>query len=316
MSKPMEISKYNLAFIMFFFAIIPCSLSNFTSKQYGEALSKSLLYFEAQCSGHLPYNQRVDWRYHSALRDGLEQGESTCKGVDLVGGYYDAGDNVKFGLPMLFTVTMLSWGAIEYRREFKEAGEYGHATGAIKWATDYFIKCHTHPNVLWTQVGDRTNDHYCWQRPEDMTTSRQAYKIDENNPGSEVAGEMAATMAAASIVFRRINPQYSNILLDHARQLFEFADKYKGKYDDSIKQVKRYYPSSSGYNDELLWAALWLYKATKDQKYLDYAISNAFFFGGVTWNVNEFSWDIKYAGVQVIASMLLKEVKDEKHKET
>ncbi|KAL4564621.1 hypothetical protein LXL04_028687 [Taraxacum kok-saghyz] len=28
--------------------------------------------------------------------------------VDLVGGYYDAGDNVKFGFPMAFTTTMLS----------------------------------------------------------------------------------------------------------------------------------------------------------------------------------------------------------------
>jgi hypothetical protein len=41
---------------------------------YGEALSKSLLYFEAQRSGRLPYNQRVRWRGHSGLTDGLEQG--------------------------------------------------------------------------------------------------------------------------------------------------------------------------------------------------------------------------------------------------
>uniref|UniRef100_A0A0D2ZTG6 cellulase n=1 Tax=Brassica oleracea var. oleracea TaxID=109376 RepID=A0A0D2ZTG6_BRAOL len=41
---------------------------------YGEALSKSLLYFEAQRSGRLPYNQRVTWRDHSGLTDGLEQG--------------------------------------------------------------------------------------------------------------------------------------------------------------------------------------------------------------------------------------------------
>jgi hypothetical protein len=43
---------------------------------YGDALSKSLLYFEAQRSGRLPYNQRVTWRDHSALIDGLEQGVS------------------------------------------------------------------------------------------------------------------------------------------------------------------------------------------------------------------------------------------------
>lgn len=41
---------------------------------YKDALSKSLLYFEAQRSGRLPYNQRVTWRSHSGLIDGLQQG--------------------------------------------------------------------------------------------------------------------------------------------------------------------------------------------------------------------------------------------------
>lgn len=72
--------------------------------------------------------------------------------VDLVGGYYDAGDHVKFGLPMAFTVTMLSWGAIEYRQQIADAGELEHTMEAIKWGTDYFIKAHTSPNVLWAEV--------------------------------------------------------------------------------------------------------------------------------------------------------------------
>lgn len=69
------------------------------------------------------------------------------------------------------------------------------------------------------QVGDGDTDHYCWQRPEDMTTSRRAYRIDANNPGSDLAGETAAAMAAASIAFRRSNPSYSNQLLSHAKQV-------------------------------------------------------------------------------------------------
>ena len=84
------------------------------------------------------------------------------QGVDLVGGYYDAGDHVKFGLPMAFTVTMLSWGVNEYRDEIDAAGELEHALEAIKWGTDYFIKAHTSPNVLWAEVGDGDTDHYCW----------------------------------------------------------------------------------------------------------------------------------------------------------
>ena len=69
------------------------------------------------------------------------------------------------------------------------------------------------------KVGDGDTDHYCWQRPEDMTTSRQAYKIDENNPGSDLAGETTAAMAAASIVFKGTNPHYSHLLLHHAQQV-------------------------------------------------------------------------------------------------
>lgn len=44
---------------------------------YGDALRKSLLYFEAQRSGRLPHSQRVAWRHHSGLTDGLEQGVRT-----------------------------------------------------------------------------------------------------------------------------------------------------------------------------------------------------------------------------------------------
>ncbi|XP_027177804.1 endoglucanase 11-like [Coffea eugenioides] len=275
---------------------------------YGEALSKSILYYEAQRSGQLPYNQRVTWRHHSGLSDGFQEG------VDLVGGYYDAGDNVKFGLPMAFTITMLSWSVLQYQEQVVAAGgEYSHALQAIKWGTDYLIKAHSEPHVLWVQVGDGKNDHQCWQRPEDMRNSRRAYKIDEKNPGSEAAGETAAAMAAASILFRKVNPHYSHILLERAQQLFEFGDKFRGKYDDSVEVVKKYYPSASGYKDELLWAALWLYKATENVDYLNYALENAESFGGTTWAIKEFSWDIKYAGVQILAAMLPEDKNEEQN---
>lgn len=87
-------------------------------------------------------------------------------------------------------------------------------------------------------------------------------------------------------------------------QLFEFADKYRGKYDESMEVVKGYYSSLSGYKDELLWAALWLYKATGEMLYFDYVIQNAHSFGGLGWAMTEFSWDVKYAGVQIMASMV------------
>lgn len=66
------------------------------------------------------------------------------------------------------------------------------------------------------QVGDANKDHACWERPEDMDTPRSVFKIDKNNPGSDVAAETAAALAAASLVFRRSDPSYSKLLLKTA----------------------------------------------------------------------------------------------------
>lgn len=75
-----------------------------------------------------------------------------CGKVDLVGGYYDAGDNVKFGLPMAHTITMLSWSVIEYGKHLANSGELGYSMEAIQWGTDYLLKAHSEPNLLYGQV--------------------------------------------------------------------------------------------------------------------------------------------------------------------
>ncbi|XP_047327647.1 endoglucanase 6 [Impatiens glandulifera] len=283
--------------LLLFCFLIPGAFAG--GHDYAQALTKGVMFFEAQRSGYLPSNQRIQWRGNSGLADGK------INGVDLVGGYYDAGDNVKFGLPMAFTITMLSWSTLEYGGQMGGAGELDNTLEAIKWGTDYLIKAHPQPEVLYGEVGDGNTDHYCWQRPEDMTTSRQAYRIDVNNPGSDLAGETAAAMAAASIVFRHRDASYAKELLSHAQQLFEFADKYRGKYDGSISVAQKYYRSVSGYADELLWGAAWLYKATNNPYYLSYLANNGEALGGTGWAMTEFGWDVKYAGVQTLVAKLL-----------
>ena len=68
-------------------------------------------------------------------------------------------------------------------------------------------------------MGDGDSDHYCWERAEDMTTSRTAYKLDPSNPGSDLAAETAAALAAASLAFKPYNTSYSNLLLIHSKQV-------------------------------------------------------------------------------------------------
>jgi Glycosyl hydrolase family 9 len=147
------------------------------------------------------------------------------------------------------------------------------------------------------QVGDPKIDHGCWDRPESMTETRPLIFINNTSPGSDVAGETAAALAAASLVFKSSDPTYSSSLLTHAQQLFEFADNYTGIYSVTFPNVAQYY-NSTNYHDELLWAAAWLYHATGDLKYLSYATNNGQQFKGYG-DPTYFSWDDKRAGTQV-----------------
>ncbi|WP_194244397.1 glycoside hydrolase family 9 protein [Nonomuraea phyllanthi] len=229
---------------------------------YGEALQKSLWFYEAQQSGDLPSWNRVSWRGDSGMHDGEDVG------LDLTGGWYDAGDHVKFGLPMAASTTMLAWGAVEYRDAYADSGQLTHLLNNLKWVNDYFIKAHPSPNVLYGQVGNGGTDHAWWGPAEAMQMARPAYKIDASCGGSDLAGETAAAMAASSIVFRPTNPSYADTLLTHAKQLYSFADTVRKKYSDCITDAQGYYQSWSGYNDELVWGAIWLYRATDDASYL------------------------------------------------
>ena len=136
--------------------------------------------------------------------------------VDLTGGYYDAGDNVKYGLPLAFTVTTLAWAALAFQPELQATGELKNVHAAIKWGTDYFLKCTTKKNHMWVQVGDPNLDHQCWVRPENMNTPRTLYQIDDKTPGTEIAAETAAALAASAIVFRN-EKDYSRRLLNKAK---------------------------------------------------------------------------------------------------
>ncbi|XP_047337867.1 endoglucanase 1-like [Impatiens glandulifera] len=286
-------------FLVLIFSLISSSIFAFTPQDYSNALEKSILFFQGQRSGHLPPSQRLKWRADSGLSDG------SSNNVDLVGGYYDAGDNVKFGLPMAFTTTMLAWSVIEFGNSMPNQIE--NAREAVRWGSDYLLKAsnaiaNANADILYVQVGDPNQDHRCWERPEDMDTPRNVYKVTNLNPGSDVAAETAAALAAASIVFRDSDSSYSLRLLNAAKKVFEFADKYRGSYSDSLGSVVcPFYCSYSGYHDELLWGASWLNRASENGSYLSYIESNGHTLGAEEDDFS-FSWDDKKPATKILLS--------------
>ena len=233
------------------------SVSSDSWLDYESALHKSILFYEAQMSGQKPLWSRIPWRGDSALHDGCDEG------VDLTGGFYDAGDHVKFNFPAAFALNTLAWGMIEYEANYKEAGEYNASKRIIDWGVDYFKRCHTGPTELYAQVGDGDVDHSTWIRPEQMTENRPVLKIDVSKPGSDLAGQTAAFFASAALLYKDSDLTEARDLLRRARELLDFADDHRAKYSDSIA-TGDFYKSWSGYMDELVLAAAWIAKASRE----------------------------------------------------
>ena len=133
-----------IIFVVFLAPQLPVYAANYN---YGEALQKAIMFYEFQMSGELPDNIRNNWRGDSCLGDGSDVG------LDLTGGWFDAGDHVKFNLPMAYTTSMLAWAVYEYKDALVKSGQLTYLMDQIKWASDYFIKCHPEKNVYYYQVG-------------------------------------------------------------------------------------------------------------------------------------------------------------------
>ncbi|KAL0438200.1 UNVERIFIED_CONTAM: Endoglucanase 12 [Sesamum latifolium] len=100
------------------------------SKDLRLALSQALLFFDAQKSGHLQQNSTINFRGNSGLNDGKDGNTN----ADLVGGFYDSGNNIKFSFSTAYTVTLLSWTVVEYKQKYADIGELDHVKDIIKWA--------------------------------------------------------------------------------------------------------------------------------------------------------------------------------------
>ncbi|KAK1361349.1 Endoglucanase [Heracleum sosnowskyi] len=250
------------------------------------AVNQALVFFDAQKSGILPKNNLVKFRGDSGLQDG---NSSTAK-VDLVGGFYDSGNNIKFSLSTAYTTTLLSWTVIEYHEKYDDIAELDHIKDIIKWGSDYLLKAFvprnsstSSPTKIFSQVGSGGNDSKvendvnCWQRPEDMRYERPVSVCDST--ASDLAGEIIAALSAASLVFKK-DEAYSGKLIKAAEELFDVASKnstshIQGMYTNSEcgKQASEFY-NSSGFKDELIWGGAWLFFSTGNKIYLDYATQN------------------------------------------
>ncbi len=229
---------------------------------YAQALQMSLFFYECQQAGNLPEWNRVSWRSSATTDDFID------------GGWYDAGDHVKFNLPMAYSASMLAWGMYQYPNGIKEIGQWEIYQNNLEFVLDYLVDCNLGDTVVF-QVGNGQEDH-TWWGPVELYYEG----LGENSNGvyerpyytttdSAVVGEMAAALAAGAAALDGYTDKCDEYI-ETAKHYFEIASTSLTDENYNNSDASGFYRSSHFY-DELFYAANWLYIATGEQEYLDAA---------------------------------------------
>ncbi|KAF8607612.1 Six-hairpin glycosidase [Ceratobasidium sp. AG-I] len=292
---------------------VPYTLPTTAKYDYAEVIHKSLLFYHAQRLGKLGPNRRLAWRGDSCFDCIGPNGE------DLSGGYFEAANTMKWGLPLAWTLTQLAFNIHTFPEALQAVNEYEEALQAVKWGTDYLVNCISSPDQFVGQLGvsaigstdidfgyfGPAEEYEMWA-PQGVKRSAGIAYINSTNPSSEILGESAAALAATSVIFAQKDKAYSDKLLGHATDLYTRATTNLGSYMQSqhpnLKTVKEWYPSTI-YTDELAWGAAWLYVATKDEKY---RVESDGWIAKSADHLSEYSWDEKLPGVHMLLFMQTK----------
>lgn len=208
--------------------------------------------------------------------------------IDCGGGFHDAGDHVKFGLPGTYAASTLGWGYYEFPEAYKDTGTEEHIVDILHWFNDFYMKG-TYLDedgklvAFCYQVGEGNNDHNYWCPPELQDTkmllnfARPAYFATVDTPASDMCAGAAASLAINYLNFKDTEPEYAKESLKKAIALYDFARETHKEAEDGVEVLSLgydggFYTSSYDY-DELAWAAVWLNICTGKQEYIDHIIS-------------------------------------------
>ncbi|MBR5370669.1 MAG: glycoside hydrolase family 9 protein, partial [Oscillospiraceae bacterium] len=221
--------------------------------------------------------------------------------VDVSGGFHDAGDHVKFGLPEAYAASTVSWGYYEFRDAYEKTGQAEHAETICRHFCDYFMRCTFRDKsgdviAFCYQVGDGDIDHKYWQSPEIDAMARPAYFATSEIPTTDDVSESAAALAINYYNFKDTDPEYAEKCLDYAKALFAFAAKNEKCVGKGADGPDSYYTSEK-WEDDFCFAAGWLYLITEDHWYLEQCLPYVDYYAPPGYVL---CWNDMWNGVSII----------------
>lgn len=298
---------------------------------FARALQYSIYFYDANmCGTDVSENNRYSWRGNCHTYDAMVEMNSTATNlsetflekyhdildpdgdgyIDVSGGFHDAGDHVKFGMPENYSAATLGWGYYEFRDAYQKTGQDDHIETILRYFNDYLMKCtfrDANGNVIahCYQVGDGDIDHAYWNAPEIDDMERPAFFLTEEKPQTDYVASAAASLAINYLNFKDTDPEYAEKSLDYAKALFTFAQTHEKQLSDNADGPKSYYMSSK-WEDDYCWAAAWMYKITGDHQYLEEIYPYYDYYAAPCY---VYCWNDMWGGVQCI----LGEITDEQY---
>ena len=174
-----------------------------TDVDFARALQYSIYFYDANmCGTDVLENNRYDWRGNCHTYDAEVPLDSTHTNlsesfitqykaildpdgdgcVNVEGGFHDAGDHVKFGMPENYAASTLGWGYYEFRDSYVKLGQDSHIETILRYFNDYLMRCTFRDEkgeviAHCYQVGDGDIDHAYWNSPEIDDMDRPAFSL-------------------------------------------------------------------------------------------------------------------------------------------
>ena len=244
------------------------------SYNFAKLLQESLYFYDGNmCGTDVDENSAFSWRGNCHTYD--SHVTYNGKTVDVSGGYHDAGDHVKFGLPQGYAATVLALGYYQFADAYDELGQTAHFNTIMDYFCDYFTRCTIYKEGTDTveafcyQVGDGDSDHAKWEAPEGQTIGRPAFFATTSNPATDEVSVAVAALALQAANYQKQGGAEalakSKAYLKTAEDLFDFAKNCSNK-QVATQGASPFYKSNN-WEDDYCAAAAALYAATGKEIY-------------------------------------------------
>jgi endoglucanase len=270
-----------------------------SEKLYSTALSNALSFFSNQRDGadfvpsdlrtapaHLNDRTAKVYLTPQFSREGTHiNGDLAPTGavIDASGGWWDAGDYLKFVHTTSYTVALMLVGVRDFPNQMGAGSIKSDFTKEAKFGLQWLLRMwDDKSSTLYYQVGigsgnsDYENDHSVWRLPQEDDSSHASdpkYRYIRNRPvfvaapaGSKIspnlAGRLAGDFALCFQIFKTSDARFANQCLVAAEHIFDLADTTPSGRLLTAAPYDFY--GETQWRDDLEFAAVELYFATEN----------------------------------------------------